>query len=138
VGFCQHVLEHLAARYSGLDSRVEEAGMVPAYVAAGHAGLAPILGTRACRGVAADRFTVFSRSVWPCVLIWLTVAPSQDQPSQQQVLHMLVEYLIMDRFKFTSGKTERGDSRPFKLKLYNYYAQPIPEAVTYPKDWSAL
>jgi hypothetical protein len=42
---------------------------------------------------------------------------------------MLFEFVIMDRFKFSSGKTERGDNRPFKLKLYNYYAQHTPESL---------
>jgi hypothetical protein len=45
---------------------------------------------------------------------------------------VLLEFVIADRFKLTSSKTERGDNRPFKTALYNYYLQPSPLAEAYP------
>ena len=56
-----------------------------------------------------------------------------SQQEQLTPFFRIFDYLLMDRFKFSSGKIERGDNHAFKAKLYNYYAQPKPETGTYPE-----
>jgi hypothetical protein len=111
---------------------VVQDGVVQGRLAAGHAGRIELLGHWCGRCTGPARASECVSSLPLRLAFSEAHTGTTAQTELLRLVPVILEFVIADRFKFTSGKTERGDNRPFKTALYNYYLQPSPLAEAYP------